>query len=183
MECKQFRSLVFDFFDESLSPDDLDQIRRHLDDCAGCTKYYRDERKLKAFISDSPALKALRYRGSVPFAAVIDGLFFAPKRRKSQLWPFPFLKPALIVLLLLAAIAVSYVLWSEKPFPNESDSATGDSKAFEDLSYALSDPIRDWAERRLIITVTDSQGRINEAIVTSISPEKILCLKNEERKK
>jgi len=183
MKCKQCRSLVFDFLDEWLSPDDLDRIRLHLTACGGCAKFYLAEQELAGFIHNSPAFKALRYRGPVPSGTAADNLFSAPKRKKSRLWRFPFLKPALLALSLLAAVAVSYIVWFEKPSPSENNSAPGDPEVLADLSDALADPIRDWAERRLIITVTNSRGELDEAIVTSRSPEKIVHIKNEERKK
>jgi len=183
MKCRRCCSLVFDFLDGMLSPDDLDRIRGHLAACAGCSEFYEEEQKLAGFIHDSPALKALRYRGSVPSVTPADGFISGADRAKSRPRHFPFLKPALISCSLLAAAAVSYLVWFGKASPSVANSGTGSQKVVADLELSLFDPIRDWSERRLLITVTDSRGELDEAIVASRSPEKIVNLKTGERKK
>jgi hypothetical protein len=72
MNCKRCRSQIYDLLDESLSAAEAARIRKHMDGCAECRQFWRDETKLAELMHRSAELSLRHYRGTTP--AVPAGL-------------------------------------------------------------------------------------------------------------
>jgi hypothetical protein len=66
MNCKHWRSRIYDLLDDGLSAAEADRVRRHMDGCAECLQFWRDETRLAERISQAASLRTLRYRGAIP---------------------------------------------------------------------------------------------------------------------
>jgi mycothiol system anti-sigma-R factor len=52
-DCAQALARVYEYLDGELSPNDLDRIREHIDDCSPCLKQYDLDVALKALVRRS----------------------------------------------------------------------------------------------------------------------------------
>jgi len=78
MNCKRCRSRIYDLLDDGRSPADDDRVREHLDGCAKCRQFLRDEARLAELIQKSTSLRMLRYLGGMPSSATEAARYRAP---------------------------------------------------------------------------------------------------------
>jgi hypothetical protein len=71
MNCKRWRSWIYDLIDDGLSGADADCVRKHMDGCAECRQFLQDETRLAERVSQAASLRALRYRGQTPAVSAI----------------------------------------------------------------------------------------------------------------
>jgi hypothetical protein len=66
MNCKRWRSRIYDLIDGGLAEADANRVRKHMDGCTECRRFWLDETRLAELVRQSAQLSLLRYRGTVP---------------------------------------------------------------------------------------------------------------------
>jgi hypothetical protein len=152
MNCKPCRRLVFDWRDGSLPAFRSEAVQAHLSRCADCRAFYENERLLGGRIGEAfgPALA-----GSRVFAREL--LAGAPVDRSRGARRLRFLIPAGAA----AAILAGLIIYRALPLPRLIEPTSPETVVLDDFP----DPLRDWAEGRVIFTVEDAARGTKETFL------------------
>jgi hypothetical protein len=161
MNCKDVRSIIFDFHDGSLSVKDRKAVENHLAICASCREFLEDEAR---FAENYRAAFAERTRAH-RFQA--DAICFPSYENQPDHGISPnktkrFFRVLAPISLGIALVLASILLF--RPFRHAKD--LHDLKA-SFVSDDLPDPFRDWIERRMIIIIEDKATGSFERIETN----------------
>jgi len=66
MTCKKCHAFMYDLLDDALSASEVERVRRHLDACEKCRRFFQDEKAWANLVHDLRSLLGLHYRGGVP---------------------------------------------------------------------------------------------------------------------
>jgi|WetSurMetagenome_2_1015567.scaffolds.fasta_scaffold09798_4 hypothetical protein len=161
MNCKEARSALIDFRDETLSAKDKKAVEDHLLSCPSCREALADESKFAEIYKAGFA----EWTRANPFSAD-DIRYPAPENRQNRgdsppktKRLFRVLAPASLgVGLILASLFLWHPFRSDKNAPGRRASAVSDD---------LPDPFRDWIEGRMIVTIEDKTAGSLERIETN----------------
>ncbi|MDD8024994.1 MAG: zf-HC2 domain-containing protein [Acidobacteriota bacterium] len=151
MNCKSCRKMIFDRRDGSLAERDEAAIKIHLLDCAACREFYDEEKIIGGRIEAAFNLAEAPHVDRVPASA-------APGRKYRRRFPRSLIPAAagtavLAAVLLLLPSRPAWVIEPTSPEPVVLDD--------------FPDPLRDWVEGRLIVTVEDSQRGTRETFLAT----------------
>jgi hypothetical protein len=154
MKCKSCRKLVFEWREGSLTAARSAALGDHLSRCADCRAFYEAEERLGSCIGRvlGPGFASARATGSP--ALLRD----EPPGRLGLRWG-RFLLPAGAAAAILAAVLV----YRSLPSPRLIEPTSPEPVVLDDFP----DPLRDWAEGRVILTVEDSARGTRETFLTT----------------
>jgi hypothetical protein len=161
MNCKDVRSILFDFQDGSLSAKHRKAVENHLSACASCREFLEDEAGFAEMYRAAfeARNRAYRFQGEAirfPSCETQPDRGISPNKTKR------FLRVLAPISIGIALVFTSLLLLH--PFRHGNDSH--DLKASL-ISDDLPDPFRDWIERRMIITIEDKATGSIERIETN----------------
>lgn len=161
MNCKETRSALIDFRDETLSAEDKKAVENHLSGCPSCRAVLAEESKFAEIYRAGFA----EWTRAHPFSA--DDIRFPTHENRSDRGDSPAKTKRLFrvlapVSLCVGLILASLILWH--PFRSDKDAQGRRSSAISD---DLPDPFRDWIEGRMIVTIEDKAAGSLERIETN----------------
>jgi len=170
MKCRSFRKRLFDYRDGTLSPGEIDGVRAHLAACPACRAYFEDEEEL-----------ARSLRGAVE----AETLSFDRERRvgaeaRPHPAPRPFFGRYAFPLSVGALAFLAAVILGPRLLKNGDYSLSGPSDKTLTMSDELLDPLQDWLEGRMIITVEDRKTGVLETFASTRSGG-LIPLRSERR--
>jgi predicted anti-sigma-YlaC factor YlaD len=170
MKCRSCRKRVFDYRDGTLSPREIEEVGAHLALCLACREYFEGEEAL------ARSLKGALEAATFAFDPGIRVGWAARPRsvRKPFFKRYPFLV-SVGALLLLAAVILGPGL-----FRNGGDSRGNRPDKPLAMSDDLIDPLQDWLEGRMIITVEDRKTGVMETFASTRSGG-LIPLRSERR--
>jgi hypothetical protein len=149
MNCKSCRKLIFDRRDGSLAERDESAIDAHLLDCSECRDFYETEKLLGGRIGAAfPLVPEAGGKGAP--AAEAPGRRF--RRRSLRI----FVPAAAAVLAAVIVLRPSRSVWVIEPTSPEP-------VVLDDFP----DPLRDWVEGRLLLTVEDAARGTRETYLAT----------------
>ncbi len=134
MSCKSCRRKIFDWRDGNLAASEREAVRAHLDACPACRAFYEEEARLGA-----------RFPGA--FAHLAAG-----RRTRRSLPATGRLRWAAAAG--AAALLALIVLVRPRPLRPLIQPTSPEAVVLDDFP----DPLRDWTEGRVVITVEDASG-------------------------
>lgn len=184
MRCNECRSLLYDFMDENLREGTVDSVQKHLGSCQECAVQFENERRFSQLVRNAVNHQTtdLRYNPHFSPMEMMNTIHKAEKTRKLAWLASTLLRPIPLILILLIA---SVLLFFTSPwkFFKEKSLVFDDRQVMEQLNSMPTNPLTDWTERRLVVTIYDSNGNLRQTIITSRSEEDIIGINNEEIKK
>lgn len=170
MKCKSCRKRLFDYRDGTLSPGEIDLVRDHVAACPACRTYFEREEALARSLRGALEGEVLSFDREFRVGGEI-------RPRSAQRPPFGRYAFPLSVgaLAFLAAIILGPRLLNngEPTLRDRTD------KTFE-TSDDLPDPLRDWLEGLMIITVEDRKTGVLETFASTRSGG-LMPLRSEKR--
>jgi len=161
MNCKETRSALIDFRDETLSAVDKKAIEDHLSGCPSCREVLAEESKFAEIFRAGFA----EWTRAHPFSA--DDIRFPAHVNRTGRGDSPAEAKRLLRVLAPASMGVAFILASLflwHPFRSEKDVQGRRTSAVSD---DLPDPFRDWIEGRMIVTIEDKATGSLERIETN----------------
>jgi len=104
MDCRDFKNNLFAYVEGDLSPETRDAMDKHTTGCESCS------RLLAGFLSIEGAIKAEKAQEPNPFTATRILQQMESYKKKRSLLTFPLLRPVMITLILLAALATGFLV-------------------------------------------------------------------------
>lgn len=156
--CPSFETLNL-YFDNELSPTEIELVSAHVDQCGDCTATLRDLSLLKrALISTTPATSRRTIRlteadveGDRPAIRLLEPAAPFPATRQQRLLTIPFAPAlaAIAALLLIAVIAGDFISRDNGPdvfvVPGGTEIAVTEQDLEDSSQAASSDPVNDSA--------------------------------------
>jgi len=170
MKCRSFRKRLFDYRDGTLSLGEINEVRVHLAVCPACRAHFEDEDAL-----------ARSLRGALE----AETLSFEWERRvRTEARPSPiqgpFFRRLAFPLSVGTMIVLAAVIIGPRLLENREPSLVGPSEKTVATSDDLVDPLQDWLEGRMIITVEDRKTGVLETFASTRSGG-IASLRSERR--
>ncbi len=175
---------MFDYFDKTVTKKQEKAIDQHLPRCRHCSAFYSQEQRYSSFIGevmenitsslciDSTNIERPNAVGRKQGVSI--------KRYFYGGWRLAF-KPVAVLLVLCIIPAIIWLISVFKPGPGEMKGSDLPISRYQAILTAadlpLTDPLKDWYERRLVITIYNQDEKIIKQIITSESNEEVILYK------
>jgi anti-sigma factor RsiW len=158
MNCKKCRTLIFEYRDGTLSPRQKAEVEAHLETCPACRAEYETEADLAADLKASykAATDTLTFNPSLVHP---PAEFSRTRRARPLYWTAAGAGAAIVAIVLLLG---SFNPTKRGSFPTPALEARLAQLQTDDLA----DPLQDWLEKRMIITVDDKAAGTREKYLT-----------------
>jgi hypothetical protein len=151
MKCRSCRKRLYDYRDGTLSARDIASLEAHLADCPFCRAFFEREAALGRFLTESVERRRLTFRPDTHPGREVSLFSGGPIRLKPR-----FRLARLIVPLAVggAGLILAIGFWLFDREPAEALFVRNSAGILEPADD-LPDPLGDWIETRMIITIED----------------------------